>query len=239
MPGTQYIALSGLRARIDELDRLAGDLANVGTAGYKAERAAHAVAERAKFDHALETAIDTTVGTRRLDMTEGLVVPTGRDLDVAIEGPGFFVLSTPAGERYTRDGHFKLNGERQLVAPDGSPVMGEKGPITLGDGDVRIDQDGTVWAGSTAAGRLAVVDFADASRLEREQGARLRAAGQPATPVERVTVFGSALEQSNVAVADRLAQLTTLSRSFEALQRSISLVMNDVDGRAIEAFGRR
>lgn len=239
MPGTQYIALSGLRTRIDELDRLAGDLANVGTAGYKAERAAHEVAARAQFDHALETAIDTTTGKRRLDMTDGLVVPTGRDLDVAIEGKGFFVIQTPFGDRYTRDGHFKLNSERQLVAPDGSPVLGDKGPIALGDGDVRIDQDGTVWAGTTRAGRLALVDFDDASRLVREQGSRLRAVGQTATPLEQVAVFGGALEQSNVAVADRLAQLTTLSRSFEALQRSISMVMNDVDGRAIEAFGRR
>src|SRR6476660_7396252 len=92
MSGSQYIALSGLRARVDDLDRLATDIANVGTAGYKGERETRAVAERPRFDDALQTAIDTTFGGRGLDMTAGAMAATGRTLDVAIDGKGFFVV---------------------------------------------------------------------------------------------------------------------------------------------------
>lgn len=240
MSGTQYIALSGLRARIDELDRLAADISNVGTAGYKGEREARAVALREHFDNTLQTAIDTTFGGKRLDMTAGSIATTGRSLDLAVEGKGFFALSTPAGTRYTRNGHFTLNAERQIVTDDGSTVQGDGGaPITLGPGELRIDQDGSVWAGTTQAGRIAVFEFDDPRSLVMESASRLRADGQTATPATSPAIRPGALEQSNVSVAARLAELTTVSRGFEALQRAISTVMNDVDGRAIEHLGRR
>lgn len=239
MPGSHYIALSGLRARADELDRLAADIANVGTAGYKGVRDSQAAAPREAFGDLLQTAIDTTAGGTRLDLTEGAFAPTGRPLDVAIDGPGFFVISTDAGPRYTRNGHFSINAERQLVADDGSPVEGAEGTIAIGEGEIRIDGDGSVWAGSTKAGRIAVVDFADAGSLQHERGARLFAGGQTATPIEAPVVRAGSLEQSNVLVADRLAQLTNVSRGFEAMQKAMSVLMNDVDGRAIEHLGRR
>jgi flagellar basal body rod protein FlgG len=72
-----------------------------------------------------------------------------------------------------------------------------------------------------------------------ETGARLRADGQTATPVKTAVVRGGSLEQSNVSIADRIAELTTVSRGFEALQKAISMLMNDVDGRAIDHLGRR
>lgn len=237
--GSHYIALSGLRARMEELDRLAGDLSNIGTAGYKGERESRVAAERPAFDRMLQTAIDTTTGARRLDMREGSFAPTGRSLDLAIDGPGFFAVETEHGERYSRNGHFQLDGERRLVTSDGSLVLGEDGPITISEGDVRFDQDGTVWAGETQAGKLKVVEFNEPERLIRETGSRLRSYGPDASSSETSVIKAGVLEQSNVSVADRLAQLTTVSRGFEALQRSISMVMNDVDGRAIDSLGRR
>jgi flagellar basal-body rod protein FlgF len=238
MSGTQYIALSGLRARVDDLDRLASDIANVGTAGYKGERQARAAATRDAFEQTLETAIDTTFGGTRLDTTAGAMAPTGRSLDVAVEGTGFFVVSTPGGPRYTRNGHFELDADRRLITEDGSPVQGENGPITLGDGEVRIDADGSVWAGATEAGRLSIVEFADPRSLRQETGSRLDANGQTPTAAAAPRVRAGALEESNVSVADRLAELTTVSRGFEALQKAISMVMNDVDGRAIDRLGK-
>lgn len=239
MSGSQYIALSGLRARVDELDRLATDIANIGTAGYKGEREARAAAIRPDFEDVLQTAVDTTLGGRRLDMREGTITPTGRPLDVALDSDGFFVVETPHGARYTRNGHFTIDAERRLMTQEGFLVQGSDGPITIGDGEVRVDADGTVWGGNTRAGRLAVVEFADAGQLSRDQGTLLRADGQAATPADRPVIHGAALEQSNVSVSDRLAELTTVSRGFEALQKAISMLMNDVDGRAIEHFGRR
>jgi len=239
MSGSQYIALSGLRARADELDRIATDIANIGTAGYKGERESRAVAERPQFEAALQTAIDTTFGGRRMDAADGAITSTGRALDVAVDGKGFFVVNTAAGDRYTRNGHFTLDASRRLVTEGGDLVQGKGGPITLGPGEVRVDSDGTVWAGETRAGQLALVDFADTGSMTRDHGTLLAADGQTPTDVDAVIVHGGALEQSNVSVADRLAELTTVSRGFEALQKAISLTMNDVDSKAIDVLGRR
>lgn len=240
MPGSHYIALSGLRARVDELDRLATDIANVGTAGYKGERDTTAAAERASFDRFLASAIDTTHGGRRMDMTPGALAPTGRPLDVALEGDGFFVIDTPHGPRYTRNGHFTIDTNRRLVTEDGMPVRGKDGgPITIGDGDIRIETDGTIQADDKKAGQLDVVMFDNPGQLVRDQGSRLRAEGQEAKPADKAVIRSGSLEQSNVSVADRLAQLTSVSRGFEALQKAISLMLNDIDGRAIDQLGRR
>ena len=240
MSGTQYIALSGLRARVDELDRLASDIANIGTAGYKGELQSHASAERPVFDDTLQTAIATTFGGRRLDMASGAVAPTGRSLDLAIQGKGFFEVATDAGTRYTRNGHFTLDASRQIVTEDGKTVLGTDGnPITVADGDIKVAGDGTVTAGTATAGKIAVVDFADPGALTPEQGTLLRADGQTPSAIDVPVVQSGALEQSNVSVASRLAELTTVSRGFEALQRAISMVMNDVDGKAIDTLGRK
>jgi flagellar basal body rod protein FlgG len=118
-------------------------------------------------------------------------------------------------------------------------VLGADGPITIGDGEIRVDGDGTVWADRTRAGRLSVVTFADpagsAATTAAGFGLMVR---RPHRSTTR-SFAGGNLEQSNVSVAERLAELTTVSRGFEALQRSISLLLNDVDGRAIDQLGRR
>ncbi|MGD9905860.1 MAG: flagellar hook-basal body protein [Vicinamibacterales bacterium] len=239
MAGGHYVALSGMRTRLDELDRLASDLANVGTAGYKAERTGLRDSRRPQFDAALETAIDATTGGRRLDDRPGAIERTGRDLDLAIEGRGFLVVDTPAGPRYTRNGHLSRQPDGTLVTADGAVVRGADGPLTVGEGRLRIDADGTVSAGDVVAGRLAVVDFADANALVRESGALLRADGGAPLPVEQPVVRTGALEASNVSVVDRVAELTNVSRSFQALQKAVSVLMNDIDGRAVESLSRR
>jgi flagellar basal body rod protein FlgG len=240
MAGGQYVALSGIRTRLDELDRLASDIANVGTAGYKSERASHRDAPRPRFEAALETAIDNTTGSRRLDVRAGAVEPTGRTLDVAIEGGGFLVVDTPGGPRYTRNGHLSRSAEGTLTTGDGLVVRGVDGPITLGTGAVKIDDDGTVTAGETVAGRLAVVEFADPGALTRESSSLLRAAGD-VTPAAAATprVRVGSLEQSNVSMVDRVAELTSVSRNFQALQKALSVLMNDIDGRVVESLNRR
>ncbi|HEV8210289.1 MAG TPA: flagellar hook basal-body protein [Vicinamibacterales bacterium] len=239
MPGAQYIALSGMRTRLDELDRLANDIANVGTAGYKSERGSNLTADRPAFTDVLQSAIDVTAGGRRLDVRSGAIDPTGRDLDIAIEGDGFFTVQTAAGVRYTRNGHFSRSAEGFLTTPDGSKVLGTNGPLQLGSGKTRVDEDGTVMSGDAAAGRLAIVRFADAGSLVRESGSILRADGLPPTPASQATVRVGSLEQSNVSVVERVAELTNATRSFEALQKSVSILMNDVEVRAIEVLGRR
>lgn len=240
MAGGAYVALSGLRARMDHLDRLATDIANAGTSGYKSERATTSSAERPTFDQALQSAVDVAPGPGRYDFRSGSIAATGRDLDVALNGPGFFVVQTPGGARYTRNGHFERSADGTLETEDGMPVAGDNGPIKLGKGELTIDPDGTVRTGATVAGRLQVVDFVDTSALTREGNSRFAAADPAkATAVKNPEIQSGALEKSNVSMVERIAELTEVTRTFEALQKGVSVIMNDIDGRAISELGRR
>ena len=240
MSGGYYIALSGMRARLDQLDRLSEDLANAGTAGFKGERVGSANAPRPVFGAALETAIDVSLGQRRLDMRQGTVMPTGRGLDVAVQGNGFLSVQTPSGPRFTRNGNLLRAADGSLATSEGGIVLGEGGPIKLGPGTVKIDDDGTVTSGGKVAGRIQVVGFADPRLLVREGGALLRAdAPMAPEPLDGPVVKAGVLEQSNVSVVERMGELTGVARSFQALQKAVSVMMNDVDGRAIDSLGRR
>jgi flagellar basal-body rod protein FlgF len=239
MPGGAYSALSGMRMRLDDLDRLAADLANAGTAGYKTERTSTEESRRA-FGSALDSAIDVAQGGRRTNFVPGAIESTGRDLDMAIEGPGFFEIETAGGMRYTRAGGFKVQPDGLLTTMDDMPVQGDSGEIHVPVGPVTVMDDGTIRVDRTDVGKVKVVRFDDEDALIRETGTRFRApAGIEGTEAEDVRLFSRSLEQSNVSVVERVAVMTEVSRSFEALQRGISVLMNDIDGRAISELGKR
>lgn len=240
MSSGAYVALSGMRARTLHLERLATDIANGSTSGYKAERGTTTAAERPSFDRALKSAIDVTDGPDKYDFRNGALASTGRDLDFALEGPGFFVVQTDQGTRYTRNGHFNRSVDGSLVTEDGAAVLGESGPIKLGEGPLSIGTDGTLRTGTTASGKLQIVDFSEYDGLSRESGARFRAADPTkATPAVGTLVRSGAVEKSNVSMVERIAEMTEVTRTFEALQKGVSVLMNDIEGRAISELGRR
>ena len=244
MSSGAYVALSGLQARTEQLNRLAGDLANLGTAGYKAERGTTAAAERPvdAFSSALQSAIDVAEGPRAIDLRPGAVTTTGRDLDLAIEGRGFFVVDTPEGVRYTRNGHFTRRADNVITTEEGYALLGDAGPMKLppGGGAIRIGDGGQLMSGDTPIGKPQIVDFSQQDGLSRQDGALFRAGtGSVATPVANATLVAGGIEQSNVSLVERMASLTEVTRTFEALQRGITILMNDVDGRAITELGRR
>lgn len=239
MSGGMYTALSGMTVKLQDMDRVATDLANVNTSGYKTERAAASAAERNQFRRELDSAIDVMTAGGKLDLRPGLMSSTGRDLDVALDGNGFFVIQTPDGERYTRDGGFVRRSDGVLATRDGNPVLGQDGEMQIGTGPVKIGEDGTIRVGGTVAGRLKVVGFDTLGDIVRESGARFRAAPGRAPVESTARVIGGSLESANVSVVERMVTLTAISRTFEGLQRGISVLANDLDGRAISEFGRR
>jgi len=244
MPGGAYSALSGMQARLADLDRLASDISNVGTSGYKSERAATVAAERPSFRAVLDSAVDVTTGSTRLDFRPGTIGTTGRDLDAAIEGAGFFVVNTPNGERYTRNGSFMRRSDGVLTTSDGLPVVADgtaqpPAQIKVGTGAISITADGTVKAGDVVAGKLKLVAFGSETDIERESGTRFRAKPGVTPAAATPRIVGGALEQSNVTMVDRMVALTEVQRTFEALQRGVSMLMNEIDARAIGELGRR
>ena len=103
-----------------------------------------------------------------------------------------------------------------------------------------IDPDGTVRVGGTVAGKLRIVQFDSEDQIVRESGSRYRAiAGADPKPAEGTMLVAGALEQSNASAVDLMAKLTDVMRSFETLQRGVSMLSNDLDGRAIAELAKR
>jgi flagellar basal-body rod protein FlgF len=239
MPGGAYSALSGMQSRLESLDRIAADLANIGTAGYKTERNTRFAAER-DFSAMLESAVDVTSGGTRTDLKPGAITSTGRSLDVAIDGSdGFFAIETGGGVRYTRSGNFTRRPDGVLATVDGEPVLDPQHKrIRLGTGTLRIDADGSIASDDAPVGKIQLWKI-DEKDLIRESGSRFRVAPNMKPAVSDAVLVPGSLEQANVSMVDRMAMLTEVSRSFEALQKGISVLMNDIDARAISELGKR
>lgn len=238
MAGGYYTALSGMQARQEALDRIASDIANASTTGYKTERAGTRQADRPSFGQALQSAVDVVNSETQLDMRAGSIASTGRSMDLSLEGDGFFVVETAQGTRYTRNGHLLRNSEGVLTNDAGDVVQGTAGPIKVGPGQIDVDPDGTVKSNGASVGTLKVVAFAADAKLEREGGSRFRTAATPEVVAQPLVRSGT-LEQSNVSVMERIAEMTEVSRSFASLMRAITVLVNDVDKGAISELGRR
>ena len=200
MAGGTYSALSGLQTRLAQLDRIAADIANAGTAGYKTERVPTVEARRPDFGQVLQTAIDVAAAPGLVDFRDGQLQTTNRDLDVALDGRGFFEVETAQGLRYTRNGQFSRRPDGTLVTADGNVLQGDGGgPIVVGQGAIAFEPDGSVRAGGVLAGKLKIVDFGDYVGLRREGGHfRPEAGTTPIAAPATSRVRGGALEASNV-----------------------------------------
>ena len=177
----------------------------------------------------------------QINMGPGELRSTGNELDFAIQGGGFFQIQKPDGQTgYTRDGQFRLSPDRTIVTSQGFPVMGDGGPITLraGGGRVSINEEGTVIQGDTPAGKIAVHEFADPSKLRRIGDGLLAPADASvqSTSVERPAVLSGSLESSNVSPLREMVNLITVSRAYEANQRLI-VASDDSTEKAIQALG--
>lgn len=238
MSGGAYSALSGMMSRLSELDRIASDLANVNTAGYKTERSSTFASER-DFATQLQSAVDVAAGGTKTDLRPGTINTTGRNLDVAIDGPGFFAVETEQGTRYTRSGNFTRRADGLLTSVDGEPVLDEAGKrIKLGTGRLSIDAAGAITVDDVQVAKLQLVQIEEKD-LVRESGSRFRPMNGVKPAKSDSPMIPGSLEQANVSMVDRMVTLTEVSRNFEALQRGISVLMNDVDQRAIMELGRR
>jgi len=175
-----------------------------------------------------------------LDTRPGPIRETGRDTDFALMGRGFFVVDSESGERYTRNGSFSLDESRQLITPDGLPVMGEGGPLIIEGEQFSLEPDGTIVSGGHVVGRLKIVDFDDPYRLEHQGASLLRAPedmAAQAVPQPEVTVAQSHLENSNVNPIDTLVAMISAQRAFE-VQAKIMTTEDDMLSKAVNNLPR-
>ena len=164
---------------------------------------------------------------------------TGRDLDAAIEGAGFFVVEAPAGLRYTRNGHFQVNSQGRLVTSEGFGIMGRSGAITLPPGKVSIAQNGAIEVNGAAVDTLKIVDIADKTQLQKTGSSMFQAKTSAVDQEVRETqVRQGSLEQSNINPVQQMMLMINMMRQFEGLQKAINMVMNTLNEKSVNQVGK-
>jgi flagellar basal body rod protein FlgG len=232
MGSDAYIAASGASTQLRDLDVVANNLSNVGTPGYKRSESIF----RAVYEAALRDAegrlqpgapgstfVQTDfVGT---DFSRGSAQKTGSPLHAMIDGGGFFEIMTSNGPRYTRAGNFIINSVGQLSTPSGHTVMGDGGPIVIGDADVQISPNGAVVdRNGNPLGRLKIIEFQNLHGLAREGQSLFRASPEDAgTQAVAPVLIPESIEASNVQSTNELATLVMLQRAFETNLRAMQV----------------
>lgn len=240
-----YTAAGGMMVEAARQETITNNLANSETSGFKKDLAL-------QRSHAEQTVIRTgdgrqpvPIGTLGLGAVvdriytsyeQGSLQETGRTLDVALTGDGFFAVATPQGTRYTRNGAFSLDAGRRLVTDQGHPVLGTAGPIVLGEGELTVDQHGRIYVDGVFADKIEISSFADAGQL-RKAGHSLFAAaeGQEGTPFAGQVRQGF-LENANVQVVQEMVRMIAALRAYETNQRVIQ-AQDEILGKAANEVG--
>ncbi len=242
-----YTAASGMVSTMRQLEVVIHNIANAQTTGFKQERVAGV-----SFDDQLvyqqaamagpplgQLGLAAVAEQPGLDLSQGPLQATGRSLDLALEGPGFFVIQTADGPAYTRDGSFVRDVDGNLVTQDGAPVMGENGPIQVLDGRLAFGPDGSVLVDDQPVDRLLIVDF-EAGVTLRRIGNNLFVPRDPAVqpgPAAAVTVRQGYVEGSNVDLTGAMTTMLELQRAYEASQRMIQ-EQDAMTARAVNDIAR-
>ena len=167
-----YAACTALVSRTQALDTIANNLANTGTVGYLAQQNVFS-SMLASAGTPLSSPINQAINSygllsgTTLDLSQGAQQKTGNDLDLAIDGSGFFVVQTAAGTMYTRNGSFRVSSGGQLTTANGDLVMGTQGQIAIVPGPISISRDGTISTNGAIVRRGNLLFF-PASKCNRD-----------------------------------------------------------------------
>jgi flagellar basal-body rod protein FlgG len=238
--GWNMAAYMGMRATKD-LDLVTHNLANAGTLGFKRQVMNQWRLEAPELPANGLQRPAAYVDVLRRDFAQGALHATEGETDLAIQGPGFFKVETPRGVRYTRNGAFQLNGERQLVTREGYPVLGAQGPVTLNSIDQKfsIDEQGGIHLDGSISGQLRVVDFPHVQGLRAEGHTYF--AATPASGEEREApesrLLQGKVEESNVDQVAEAVAMIDIQRSFEAYLKVLD-TFADSDRKVIQEVGQ-
>jgi len=241
MDNTLLVSLSHQLAAYRSMDVIANNLANMSTPAFKREAVkfeefVQQVQPSEGEGGAQTVSFVKDTGVVR-DLNEGRLETTGAPFDLAINGKGYFVVQTSAGERYTRNGHLALNGDGQLVTDSGDPVVGDGGPLTITneDGDVHIAADGTVSGQQGEIGKLRVVSFANERALKKD-GASLYSTDQSPVSADGTKIAQGMLESSNVEPVIEISHMIDVMRAYQATA-SLTQTQEDLKRQAIDKLG--
>ncbi len=236
-------AASGIQARMQSLDILANNLANASSAGFKADAEAYGLYYSSDSPDAPGDGVTTTLPLLKnqwTDFSQGTLLPTSNSTDLALNGKGFFVVTTPSGPLYTRNGSFRLSGQGQLQTQEGYAVQDPEGrPIVLDAAQTfEVAPDGSVLQGGQQVTQIAVVNFDDETVLAKRGGNYFRStiSKQPAQAAQ-LDIRQGKLESGNSQSSQSAARLTSILRQFESLQKAMTIGA-DMNRRVVEEVAK-
>jgi flagellar basal-body rod protein FlgF len=243
MDSGYYAACAGLAAQTQALELVANNLANLGTAGYRAEQATFrslVAGSGTVQSNPLNAAVNDfgVLSGSRVDLSAGSLAATGNPLDLGIAGSGFFIVQTAQGTVYTRNGGFHTTPTGALVTAEGDAVLGEQGPITLPNGAVAVSSDGTISVDGAVVETLRIAEFAPNTSLTALGNALYSAPAGSALPPASSSVRQGMLENSNVSPVEGAVQLITIQRNAEMMQRALTVFDSQFDQTAAQDLPR-
>lgn len=211
----------------------ANNIANSDTEGFKADvMSARKVGESTY-----------PVPVTRTDLSQGTLTPTGRPLDLSLDGPGFLVLQTEQGERLTRGGSLALDAANRLSDRHGNLLLGENGPvqIPLRYASFEVQADGQVVVDGTRIDRLRVETVSDPGTLLKEGAGHFKPALQGEQPIAVTTtttvVRQGQVEDSNQDTLKGVVDLVTIQRAYAANIDSLK-ALDSVLGTVVNEVGK-
>jgi flagellar basal-body rod protein FlgF len=216
MDNATYTTLNRQSGLLREMRTVAQNIANADTTGYRRGGVVFSefVVDTGPGQASLSMA---NVAARRTDFAQGNLTMTAGSLDFAIEGPGFFMLATPEGDRLTRAGAFTPSPDGTLVAPDGAQLLDAGGaPIFIPPDAARIGlgADGTLTADGNPIAQVGLWLPADEQAMRRAEGVRFDP-GEPPVPAPEARVMQGFLEDSNVDAVNELTRMIEVQRAYE------------------------
>lgn len=224
-----YTSMTGAKHLFNRQAVLANNLANASTTGFRADLIAQrAVPTQGGAPGSRIFSLETTTGS---DFTPGPMLATGRALDVAVQGSGWIAVQGLDGnEAYTRAGNLQVNVDGTLTLPNGLPILGDGGPITVpADARLQIAADGTISAKTANSptvnqvGRIKLVN-PEANALTKGLDGLFRTRnGEPADADPNVRLADGTLEGSNVNVVEVMVGMIAAARQFELQMKMLAV----------------
>jgi flagellar basal-body rod protein FlgF len=224
-----YVAMTGAKETMRAQTVNNHNLANVSTTGFRGDLAAFQ--SRAVDGSGYASRVYATNGTVGWDKNTGSLQSTGRDLDIAVSGPGWIAVQGPDGkEAYTRAGDLQVDPTGQLMTATGQPVLGDGGPINVPpytsiffarDGSISIVAQGQTPDTTATVGRVKLVNPPDGDIERGDDGLFRMKDGSDAPPDANVQIVSGTLESSNVNTAAAMVNMIELARQFEMQVKAI------------------
>lgn len=238
MDAAGYTTLTRQNGLLREMQVLANNIANASTTGFRQEGVIFS--EYIVRGAGGPSVSMTRASAHNISMAQGALARTGGQYDFAIEGDGFFLVETGAGERLTRAGNFTASPQGDLVTLDGHRVLDAGGaPIFIPPdaGDLSLAGDGTLSAAGRPLGQLGLVQPVEKTDLIRESGTLFRVEGA-IEPVQNGRILHRFLEDANVNPILQVARMVEVQRAYETGQSFLE-AENDRIREALRAFTRR